>query len=186
MAKLVGDSTISLDELSQEIDMTKYFGKKPTREQVELFAEIAVELINNRTLDGNSVGGKKKFTRYSKEYAKSKGVSRNGVNLFLEGTMLDSVDATSDDTSVKISLDGNSTDIKKGYNHQIGDTLPTRQWFGLNGNEAQTIADVIGTENKDVLDAISNSFATKPKATKAVSLSELEDALNSLGLEQIE
>ena len=49
MAKLAGKKTISQDEMSQEINLKRYLGDDATPEQKQLFAELAIEQINQRT-----------------------------------------------------------------------------------------------------------------------------------------
>lgn len=175
MAKLAGKKTISQDEMSQEINLKRYLGDDATPEQKQLFAELAIEQINQRTLDGKTIHGGK-FKKYSKEYADFKGVSRDSVDLFLEGDMLDSLEIQEDeedDNKIKITIGGDKVETKKGYNHHVGDTLPKRPWFGLTTDEVRTITDAIAAE-ADVVE----------QAT--FTLAELSAALRELGLEQIE
>lgn len=189
MAKLAGKKTISLDEISQEINLRKYLGKKPTQDELDLFADVAVEVINDRTLDGKTIHGTK-FKKYSKEYAAFKGVSRSSVDLFLDGDMLDAIKASGseDDGIVKIKVDGKDVDTKKAFNHQTGDTLPKRQFFGVTTSEARDIADAM----KESIDLVNDNqeqliaSGAKKKTAKQVSLAELELALEQLGIEQIE
>ena len=141
MAKLVGKTNISIDELSQEIDLTRYVDGELTDEAKETFALAAIERINQRTLDGNNIHGRK-FKKYSKDYAAKKGVSRDNVDLFLEGDMLDSLDYELTAKGVKIKIDDGS-EAPKAFNHQTGDTLPKRQFFGLIGDEVRSLATEI-------------------------------------------
>lgn len=171
MATLAGKKIISVDEMSQEIDLKRYLGRAPTASEKRLFAEIAIEQINNRTLDGKTINGGK-FKKYSKKYAEFKGVTRDSVDLFLEGDMLDSLDAEENGNKVKILID-NDLETKKGYNHHMGDTLPKRPWFGITTDEARAIANTI---KEDV----------QVQEKKSFTLSDLQDALKVLGLEQIE
>lgn len=170
MAKLAGKKIISQDEMSQEIDLKRYLGDDATPEQKQLFAELAIEQINQRTLDGKTIHGGN-FKKYSKEYADFKGVSRDSVDLFLEGDMLDSLETQEDGNKIKITIGGDSVETKKGYNHHIGDTLPKRPWFGLTTDEVRTITDAILAE-ADVTE----------QAT--FTLAELTAALRELGLTQ--
>lgn len=140
-------------------------GKDATDAQRTLFAELAVEQINQRTLDGKTIHNGK-FKKYSKEYADKKGVSRDSVDLFLEGDMLDSVSASAVGRDVEISLD--SDEAPKGYNHQVGDTLPKRPWFGLTTTEARQIAEQV----------------KEPTERQGFTLSDLRAALATLDIEQ--
>jgi phage gpG-like protein len=173
MAKLVGNTTISLDELSQEIDLTRYVDGELTDEAKETFALAAIERINQRTLDGNNIHGRK-FKKYSKDYAAKKGVSRDSVDLFLSGDMLNSLDYELTDNGVKIKIDDGDV-VKRAYNHQTGDTLSKRQFFGLIGDEVRSITDAIQNE----VDIVSDTQET-------FTLADLTAAIQQLGLSQVE
>jgi hypothetical protein len=151
--------------MSQTINLNRYLGREATQQEKTLFAELAVETINNRTLDGRTIHGGK-FKKYSEEYADKKGVSRDSVDLFLEGDMLDSVDANVSGPNVEITL--GSEEAPKGYNHQVGDTLPKRQWFGITTTEARQIADQV----------------RQPDPEPAFTLADLRAALALLDVEQ--
>jgi hypothetical protein len=169
MAKLAGKKTISVDEMSQEIDLKRYLGRDATPAEKRLFAELAVERINERTLDGRTIHGGS-FKRYTQEYADLKGVTRDAVDLFLKGDMLDSIESKdAGKNKVKIEITDN-LDTKKGYNHHTGDTLPKRPWFGITTKEARVIAN----EVKQPVREESQTF----------TLADLREALRGLGLEQ--
>jgi len=102
------------------------------------FIERAVETINDRTQAGTSITGKS-FRKYSKAYAKEKGQSN--VDLLLTGSMLSNT--TGEDFSrdkVKLFVGGSDTETLKSFNHNVGDTLPKRTYFGLQQQEAKAIA----------------------------------------------
>ena len=88
--KANGKLVVSLTELSQNIDLESYLGEKPTESQKKKFVDIAIDVIETRTLDGKTINGGK-FKKYSKAYAAEKGVTRSSVDLFLEGDMLESI-----------------------------------------------------------------------------------------------
>ena len=141
--KLAGKVNITQSELKQVLNGQYYLGAGATRAELEAFADAAVDLINNRTLDGTDVYTGVSFTPYSEEYAKKKGVSRNSVDLFLDGDMLDSVDGGVSGRNIELEVGGSSTNKAKAYNHQTGDTLPARTWFGITAAEARAIANEI-------------------------------------------
>jgi hypothetical protein len=172
MAKLVGNTTISLDELSQEIDLTRYVDGELTDEAKETFALAAIERINQRTLDGNNIHGRK-FKKYSKDYAAKKGVSRDSVDMFLEGDMLNSLDYELTDTGVKIKIGESET--PKAFNHQTGDTLPKRQFFGL-----------IGQEVRDIASELDSIVQEQEETDGGFTLADLTAAIQQLGLSQVE
>lgn len=170
MAKLAGKKTISVDEMSQEVDLKRYLGRTPTTEEKMLFAELAIEQINQRTLDGKTIHGGK-FKKYSKTYADLKGVSRDSVDLFLEGNMLNSLAAQETSKGVKIVID-DDLDTKKGYNHHIGETLPKRPWFGLTTDEVRSLAEQVKQPTQ--------------QQEQGFTLADLQAALAQIGLEQVD
>ena len=170
--KAKGNLTVSLSELSQEINLKDYLGRKPTVKEKQLFADLAVDTITNRTLDGETINGGK-FKKYSKKYAEFKGVSRSSVDLFLEGDMLENIGRRSSKEkagTVFIQMK-KGLETKKAFNHNTGDTLPKREFFGLTDIEAGKIAEAI----KD----------TKEEKKK-ISLADLKASLDILDIEQIE
>ena len=171
MAKLAGKKTISQDEMSQEINLKRYLGRAPTQDEKMLFAELAIEQINQRTLDGKTIHNGK-FKKYSAEYADKKGVSRDSVDLFLEGNMLDSVTADFDSGNKVKFFINDDLDTKKGYNHHIGDTLPKRPWFGITTDEARRIAEQIKQPAQ--------------QQEQTFTLTDLQAALAQIGLEQVD
>ena len=173
--KASGKLTVSLNELSQEINLADYLGRKPTAKEKRLFADLAVDTIDNRTLDGKNINGKK-FKKYSKSYAEFKGVTQDSVDMFLEGDMLESINRNKKKESadtIYIHLTGD-LETKKGYNHMTrkskANPLPKREFFGLTDSEATKIASKI----------------KQPDKKKTVSLADLRAALNLLDIEQIE
>jgi len=188
MAKLAGKSTISLDKLSQDINLKKLLGRKPTRAEKKAFAELAVEQINQRTLDGENIHGNN-FKKYSKKYADLKGVSRDSVDMFLEGDMLGAVKGkTNKEDTVTIDVKGGkkNINIKKGFAHQTGDGQKKRQWFGITTDEARTIAEAIRESETTSINDILTTTAATTETKSGFSLAELRAGLSELGLEQIE
>ena len=174
------ESNVSLSELSQEIDLRDYLNRKPSAEEKAAFAEEAINVINSRTLDGNDLNGNK-FEKYSKDYAKAKGVSRSAVDLFLEGDMLDNIGRrTSKENAGTVFIQmkkGKQT--KKGFNHHTGDTLPQREFFGITESEAESIAVQI----KD--DSIGAAKLAKAVASSKSSAKTVRESISLLDLEQI-
>jgi hypothetical protein len=125
--------------MKQTINLKNRLGRKPTLEELIEFGEAAIEQINARTLSGETVNGSS-FAPYSEDYAKQKGVSRNSVDLFLDGDMLGALDFDVDDERgvVEIKVVGD-LEVKKGYNHHVGDTLPKRPWFGITTDEVNSL-----------------------------------------------
>lgn len=133
--------------MSQTINLKTRINKPVTIEELEAFALMAIEQINQRTLSNESVYGGS-FADYSPKYAEKKGVSVDAVDLFLDGDMLDSLDyeINEDRGTVKIFMNGD-LQKKKGYNHHVGDTMPNkRPWFGITPSEVESLIGEIETE----------------------------------------
>jgi hypothetical protein len=164
-----GKINITLDELSQEVDLSEYLGRKPTSSEKELFADIAKATIESRTLDGKTINGGK-FKKYSKTYADLKGVTRDSVDLFLKGDMLDGIGrrkSKEKSSTVYIQMK-KGLQTKKSYNHNSGQTVPKREFFGITDAEASELANQI------------------KESKKSTSISELKAALAMLDIEQVE
>ena len=170
MARLAGQTKISLDEIRQTINLNRRLGRKLSIEELEAFALEAIELINQRTLSNETVYGGS-FANYSKVYADKKGVSQNAVDLFLNGDMLDSLDYEIDEDAgtVEIKVLGD-LQIKKGYNHHVGDTLPRRPWFGITTEETNSIAEALISDEVEVQE-------------ERITLADIARAVSSIGLD---
>ena len=128
----------SKSEVSQEFNLKELLGYSPTNDQKELFYDLVVEKMVERTTSGKDIDNRK-FTQYSPEYAKMKGVSRKSVDLVLNGDMLSSFEesSTSNPDIVKIMVKDSKDGVEtlKSYNHNTGDTVPARTYFGINGEK---------------------------------------------------
>ena len=141
--------------------------RKPTLDELEAFAEEAIDLINQRTLNGLDLN-RSRFQLYSKEYADKKGFSRNSVDLFLEGDMLDSLDYEINENNGSVKIFLAQSEVPKGYNHHKGDTLPRRSWFGLTPQETTNLTAAVdrGVEEES-----------------RVTLADIESAIASISLD---
>ena len=146
MAKAVGSLKASLDELSQTINLSKEAGVDLSNDPV-LVNEIGQEIIDymvDRAKDGRGLGGEKLKSPYSKEYSESLefkafGKSRNEVNMTLTGDMLGAIDIADDSADrLKIAI-VEDDQVPKAYNHQVGDTVPRRTFFGLTKEELDEV-----------------------------------------------
>jgi hypothetical protein len=155
--------------MSQEINLANRLGREPTEEELEVFAQMAIERINQRTLDGEAVNGGT-FVPYSESYAEKKGVSRDSVDLFLEGDLLDSLDYEIIDEKIRIFVNGD-LHVKKGYNHHVGDTLPRRPWFGITPDEVDELISVLPEVDDE------------PEQTSRFTLADLEAAVRLIDFE---
>jgi hypothetical protein len=173
-----GNMIVSLKQLSQDINLKEYLGDTPTAKQKKLFAELAIDVIENRTLDGRTINGGK-FKKYSKEYADAKGVTRDSVDLFLKGKMLDGLGRRkSKEKSGTVFVQmKKGKETLKAFNHNTGDTLPKREFFGLTDEEAKAIAKEIAETKEE---------KRKASAGTGTSLSELRAAIDLLDIEQVD
>jgi len=82
------------------------------------------------------------FKQYSKGYADRKGVSRSAVDMFLKGDMLEAIQSKIKGQNITVEIDG-GVDALKSFNHNTGDTLPKRQFFGIQRKEINEIVSVV-------------------------------------------
>lgn len=134
----------SLSEISQEIDLEEVLGRRVSEVEARQFIDDAINLIIERTQSGEDINGKS-FKEYSKDYAEFKGVSRGAVDLTLMGDMLAAVNGENEGTRVRLFIE--SDQVPKAYNHNVGDTLPKRTFFGLTNSEIESIAGGLGVAN---------------------------------------
>lgn len=145
MAKLNG-LKLSEDEVSQTIDLKELFGVSVIGSEglKQAIGGAIIDKIVNRTESGVGVDGKKLKAPYSKDYSESLdfkafGKSKNKVNMTLTGQMLGSLDIVeSKGNSIKIGWD-DSEENAKAYNHNTGDTVPKRPFFGVTEKELREI-----------------------------------------------
>ena len=149
-------------------------GYAPSEEQKELFYNLAVEKIQERTSGGKDIDNRK-FTRYSKGYADKKGVSRSSVDLILTGEMLTSFDESTTRDKVILKINESNTgkahgNITGSYGRPSGDSSKARDFFGFK-NEKQ-IKDVIQTVD-----------SAKESSTSSFDLAALRAAISDLDID---
>lgn len=164
-----GKRTINKSKSIQRVNLKELIGRTPTDDEKNRFTLAAIELINDRTLDGKDINGKK-FTKYSEKYAEQKGVSRDAVDMFLTGSMLDGINSISSTVNtVTFGIEG-GVDALKSDNHNNGVTLPTREFFGITKAEAERIA-------REIADS-------KNQESIGFTLADLQEAIKQIGLVQ--
>ena len=140
--KLSIDRTITLSEVSLEIEILSdgNFG--------DVINQIAFEVIDyivQRTENGLDVRGNS-FKNYSESYKNSEnfeafGKSTGDVNLVQEGNMINSIQVIEAyDNYFKIGYT-DELNILKAFNHNTGDTVPRREFFGINKKEMNAILE---------------------------------------------
>jgi len=159
MPKFPRNMTVKVDDLSQTFDIEKEFGVDLSDEP-RLRDEIGQAIID-RIVDRSGQSkdfNNKKFTgkaaKYSDEYKDSdtfKDFNKTSkVDMELTGKMLESLDFEDDAKEIKIEV--SSRETAKGYNHQYGDTVPQRAWFGMSDDEIKKIKDSFSSELQRVKD----------------------------------
>lgn len=137
---------LSLTEVSQEINLSELLGREANDIEKEAFIDEAINLIIERTQSGVDINGKS-FRPYSEDYADFKGVSRGDVDMTYKGDMLLALDGMIDSDKVVLFVN-DETETLKSYNHNVGDTLPKRKFFGLTPAEAELIAAKVETPSE--------------------------------------
>lgn len=152
----------SKGEVSQKFNLKELLGYTPSDKQKEMFFNLTVDKIVQRTADGKDIDGKK-FTKYSKDYAAKKGVPRTAVDLIDEGKMLGANQSTGKQKNiVKIQVRPGKETLKS-FNHNVGDTLPTRNYFGIKSEK-----DLIG-----IIDQVDSIGEEKEDTSRGVGITDL-------------
>jgi hypothetical protein len=145
MAKIKG-LKLSQEEVSQTLNLNELFGANLSGNSalVQEIGQAIIDKIISRTEAGKSVDGTKLKSPYSKMYSESLefkafGKSKNKVNMTLTGSMIGTIDILeSRGGKLKIGW-SDAEENAKAYNHNAGDTVPRRAFFGLNEKELQEI-----------------------------------------------
>lgn len=141
----------------------------------QAIGEAFIQNIVDRTESGVDVNGKE-FKSYSDKYTESLafkafGKSSSEVNLTQTGAMLGLIDIVEDKgNKIKIGW-SDDTENAKAYNHNTGDTVKKRQFFGI------TQADInkIKSEFKPDLKKSSNDDVILKKLAKIAGFIEDEN-----------
>lgn len=170
------------------LDLKKMFGVDFTglSDLKEVIALAAIDKIVSRTLDGKDVNGRA-FKPYSESYKKSKvfrmmGKKPGEVNLRLFGTMLGTIEVI-DQAGSKITLGWmDSTENAKAFNHNTGDTLPKREFFGLNDSEVESLIE----EFKDLVEEETSPTKVSRKILSDIKKSDIERFIERIELPELE
>lgn len=133
-------------EVSQEFDLKEIFDVDfdLPNDLVQNFGQDLIDRIIERTEGGKAIHGRNLKRPYSKSYRDSdeyKDFGKTGkVNMTLTGSMLDDIDIIDDEgDTIKIGFNEDLQN-KKAFNHNVGDTVPKRPFFGINKKELKKIA----------------------------------------------
>lgn len=169
-----------IDEVSQWVNLKDIFGID-FKDSEALKKAIGQRLIDKMVDRTNSQLNNKnepfKKNTYSPAYEnslkfKAAGKSKTKVNLKLTGDMLASMDIIKTRANtIKLGID-DFEEAPKAYNHQTGDTVPARPFFGLTNKEINEVK----SEFKDDIDIIKNSRGDRRQSfTEAFLLKLLKD-----------
>lgn len=145
MSKLQG-LTLKQTDVSQIIDLNEVFGVDLSEHSdiKERFAQACIDHVVERTGKGIDVHGRKFDGPYDPEYVESQefaayGKQKSKVNMNLRGEMLGLLDVLSTrGNGIKIGWD-EALQNKKAFNHNTGDTVPKREFFGLNRAQLESV-----------------------------------------------
>lgn len=153
----VADPVFKKDKVSQRFDLKEMFGVDVSAhpEIREAVAGTILEKIRERTLNGAGFGGAPfNFGVYSDEYAESiefqaAGKDQQEVNMSLSGDMLGLMDLIDQGgNSIEIGWE-DPTQNAKAFNHNTGDTVPKRPFFGLSKAEVREISEELSDAVKE-------------------------------------
>jgi hypothetical protein len=171
---------ISKSEIFQEFDLEDLLGYAPSKRQKELFADLVIDKMVERTVEGKDINNRK-FRRYTKDYAEKKGVTTSSVDLTLTGDMLNSI---SDKTSGKVKVEIAKDETPKAYGHISGmeghpiiKNGKVRDFFGFKSK--RQINDVL--KEVDGAKSIPDNFE---QSRPSVDLVELRKAMQSITIVQ--
>jgi hypothetical protein len=154
MSKIPG-LKLSESEVSQTIDLKELTGVNMSEFPAakEAIAQAFIDKIVERTQDGKDVDGKDFAKKYSKAYKDSLAFDAfgktNKVNMTLSGEMLGTIDVVeSKGNKIKIGW-SDAENNAKAFNHNSGDTVPKRQFFGVTDKELAEIKREFKPQIKD-------------------------------------
>lgn len=160
----MADPQFKKDKVSQKFNLQEMFGVS-FKDAPELRASIGQAIINKiieRTEAGAGIGGRPfSFGKYSDEYSesvefKAAGKDQHEVNMSLTGDMLGLMDVINE-TSNTIEIGWlDDTQNAKAFNHNTGDTVPKRPFFGLSRSEVKELVAEFKPEVRDAIKTLKN------------------------------
>jgi hypothetical protein len=163
---------LSLSEVSQTIDLKEITGVDLSKDPAlrREIGQTVIDYIRERTADGKAIGGNRDLKKpYSERYTdtpefKAADKSRNEINMSLTGSMISDLDILAERGSkIKIGFT-DTTETLKAYNHNTGDTVPKRDFFGVTEKE---MSEILKPYAKDI-DKIKEE-PTKQQTTTTVA-----------------
>jgi hypothetical protein len=143
--------------VEQEIDLEEFFGVDFTGKPGlrEIIGEKIIERIRQRVQEeGRGFNGRPLKRPYSDDYSESAefkafGKSKSDVNMTLTGDMLGLMDITKQSANTVTIGWRDSEQELKAFNHITGDTVPRRDFFGINKTEMREIVREMREEVKE-------------------------------------
>ena len=176
MPNFPSNMKVTKEEVSQTFDIETEFGVDLSDEPRlrDEIGQAIIDRIRERCVDDNEDYLNRPLKKYDEDYVESDAFddfnkSEADVNMTLTGKMLESIDFEDNQSVIKIEVAKKET--PKAYNHQIGDTVERRSWFGMSKKE---IGD------------IKKSFSNELKAAKAKQEPKTQSVLDLLATEQLE
>jgi phage gpG-like protein len=176
---------ITKSQISQTINLKEFldFDFSSRDDLMQSIGQKIIDRIVERTQSGQSIeigdDGNAKFGTlkgpYKKEYVeslefKAAGKSKGKVNLTLNGDMLSSIDFRIKGNQIILEID-DEEQILKAFNHNTGDTLPKRPFFGISKSEIKEILEPV----KDALPKIKKARASDRDEALLDVLEDLEN-----------
>jgi hypothetical protein len=149
--------TLKKSEVSQTIDLEEVYGVDFSSHPglLERFAVAAIDYMLVRTESGRDLHNNR-FAPYSKSYKESLAFQAfgksNQVDMKLTANMLGQMGLLEvKGSKFKLGWD-DPTENAKAYNHNIGDTLPKREFFGLTRRQIEYVGQEFLEEIKQIQD----------------------------------
>jgi hypothetical protein len=152
---------LTQSEVSQTFNLKEIFGVDVSDmpELKQAFGQALIDYMVERTESGIDKNGKN-FEKYPKTYKESDAFKAYGktnkVNLTLTGDMLGQLEVVeTKGNEIKIGW-RDETENAKAYNHNTGDTVTKRPFFGINNPDLSSISkefkpDFTKSKNDDVI-----------------------------------
>lgn len=183
VTKSLIEQVVDLSEVAAGVDFSQSKSLKLA------IGESLAEIIRERASSGKGVDGGnvvKLKSPYSKTYAESleflaAGKSKGDVNMTLTGDMLASIQVQDrGGNKIALYIDGEENTLK-AFNHQTGDTVPKRPFFGLVEKDLRTVAVDFSSE----IDSIISREGTRTSDQRARGvLGRALDRLSNTGPRQ--
>lgn len=174
---------LTKNEVSQTINFKNDFGVDLSeRPDLALaIGQAVLDRIEERTVEKNRGVDGRRLKKYSKDYIDSDefkdfNKNPNEVDMTLTGRMMDDMDI--------LDLKGNNLKIgflssqenAKAYNHNVGDTVPKRPFFGVNKSDIKEIK----REFKDNIDEIKNQKIERSLIADFIAGLSARDTFNEI------